>query len=46
MNGEAIYYRFLLKNGNYGETLFSLSDSKKVLHSALGETLLVKTKSE
>ncbi len=44
MNGNVIYYRFILKNGNYGETSFSLSGSKNILLSALGRNLTIKTK--
>ena len=44
MNGNVIYYRFLLKNGNYGETSFSLNGSKDILYSALGRNLDVTTK--
>ena len=44
MNGNSIYYRFLLKNGNYGETSFSLSGSKSILNATLGKNLEVITK--
>jgi len=44
MNGNVIYYRFVLKNGNYAETSFSLSGSKNILLSALGRNLTIKTK--
>ena len=44
MNGNVIYYRFLLKNGTYGETSFSLSGSKDILNTALGKNLVVTTK--
>ena len=46
MNGNVIYYRFLLRNGNYDETSFSLSGSKGVLYTSLGKDLVVTTKSE
>lgn len=46
MNGNVIYYRFLMNNGNYTETSFSLSGSKAILNGALGENLVVTTKAE
>lgn len=46
MNGNVIYYRFLMNNGNYTETSFSLSGSKAILNSVLGENLVVTTKVE
>ena len=46
MNGNVIYYRFLLRNGNYDETSFSLSGSKNVLYTSLGKDLVVTTKPE
>lgn len=46
MNGNVIYYRFLMNNGNYAETSFSLSGSKTILNGALGENLVVITKVE
>lgn len=46
MNGNVIYYRFLMDNGNYAETSFSLSGSKGILNGALGENLVVTTKAE
>ena len=46
MNGNVIYYRFLLRNGNYGETSFSLSGSKSVIYTSLGNDLVVTTKPE
>jgi len=46
MNGNVIYYRFLMGNGNYAETSFSLSGSKSILNGALGENLVVTTKAE
>jgi len=44
MNGNVIYYRFVLKYGNYAETSFSLSGSKNVSLSVLGSDLSIKTK--
>lgn len=44
MNGNVIYYRFLLKNGSYAETSFSLYGSKEILNTALGKNLVVTTK--
>ena len=46
MNGNDIYYRFLMDNGNYTETSFSLSGSKAILNGALGENLVVTTRAE
>jgi len=46
MNGNVIYYRFLMNNGNYTETSFSLSGSKAILNAALGKDLVVTTKAE
>jgi hypothetical protein len=46
MNGNVIYYRFLMDNGDYAETSFSLSGSKSILNDALGENLVVTTKAE
>ncbi len=43
MNGNNITYRFLLENGGYGETQFSLFGSKKVLTSIFGNQLTVRT---
>ena len=37
MNGIAIRFRFLLDNGDYRETLFSLRGSKRAMSAALGE---------
>jgi hypothetical protein len=37
MNGIAIRFRFLLENGDYRETLFSLRGSKRAMSAALGE---------
>jgi len=44
MNGNVIYYRFLLKNGSYAETFFSLYGSKEILNTALGKNLVITTK--
>ena len=45
MNGHKIYYRFILENGGYGETDFSLSGSKNILRQVLGRKLKVRTDS-
>jgi len=44
MNGNVIYFRFLMGNGNYAETSFSLSGSKTMLNAALGNDLVISTK--
>jgi len=44
MNGNVIYYRFLLRNRTYAETSFSLSGSKNILFSALGRDLTIEIK--
>jgi hypothetical protein len=44
MNGNVIYFRFLMGNENYAETSFSLSGSKAILNAALGKDLVVTTK--
>ncbi len=44
MNGNVIYFRFLMGNENYAETSFSLSGSKAMLNGALGKDLVVTTK--
>lgn len=44
MNGNVIYFRFLMGNENYAETSFSLSGSKAMLNGALGNDLVVTTK--
>ena len=46
MNGNVIYFRFLMNNENYAETSFSLSGSKSILNAALGKDLVVTTKPE
>ena len=44
MNGNVIYFRFLMNNENYAETSFPLSGSKAILNAALGKDLVVTTK--
>ena len=44
MNGNLIYFRFLLKNGSNAETSFSLYGSKDILNTELGRNLVVTTK--
>jgi len=44
MNGNVIYFRFLMNNENYTETSFPLSGSKAILNAALGKDLVVTTK--
>ena len=44
MNGNVIYFRFIMGNENYAETSFSLSGSKAMLNGALGKDLVVTTK--
>jgi hypothetical protein len=46
MNGNVLYFRFLMNNENYAETSFSLSGSKAGLNGALGKDLIVTTKHE
>jgi hypothetical protein len=46
MNGNVIYYRFILQNGNYGETSFSLSGSKSIIYNSIGKNLSVIIKTE
>ena len=41
MNGIVIYYRFRLANGDYRQTEFSLSGSKRALTEAIGEQVVV-----
>jgi hypothetical protein len=41
MNGGTITFRFMLENGSYKETKFSLSGSKKATLSALGTNLTI-----
>ncbi len=43
MNGSEITYRFMLQPYGYGETSFSLSNSKRILLEALGYDLVVST---
>jgi hypothetical protein len=46
MNGNVLYFRFLMNNENYAETSFSLSGSKAGLNGALGKDLIVITRHE
>ena len=46
MNGNVIYYRFILQNGSCGETSFSLSGSKSVIYNSIGKDLSIITKAE
>ena len=46
INGNVISFRFLLRNGNYDETSFSLSGSKSIIYTSLGNDLVVTTKPE
>jgi hypothetical protein len=46
MNGNVIYYRFILQNGSYGETSFSLSGSKSVIYNSIGKDLSVLKRAE
>lgn len=41
MNGVNLRFRFMLKNGDYRETLFSLLGSKRAMSTALGENVQV-----
>ena len=41
MNGVGLRFRFLLENGDYRETLFSLSGSKRAMSAALGDGISV-----
>ncbi len=41
INGNKIYYRFLMDNGYYAETSFSLFGSRGMLNKALGKNLLI-----
>lgn len=41
MNGSTITFRFMLENGSYKETKFSLSGSKKATLSALGSDITI-----
>lgn len=43
MNGNTITYRFILENGGYGETAFSLSGSKRTLTDVLGNKITIRT---
>jgi len=41
MNGVGLRFRFLLENGDYRETLFSLRGSKRAMSAALGTSVSV-----
>ncbi len=41
MNGSTITFRFMLENGSYNETNFSLSGSKRATLSALGSGISI-----
>lgn len=41
MNGSTVTYRFMLDNGSYKETYFSLSGSKRATLSALGPDISI-----
>jgi len=41
MNGKKITYRFILENGGYDETIFSLAGSKNAITTALGNNLRI-----
>jgi len=41
MNGSTIVFRFILENGSYKQTEFSLSGSKKATLSALGSNITI-----
>ncbi len=43
MNGVGLRFRFLLENGDYRETLFSLRGSKRAMSTALGVNIGVST---
>ncbi len=45
MNGNKITYRFLLENEGYDEIDFSLSGSKRILYSIIGDKVTVRTDS-
>ena len=42
MNGVNLKFRFMLANGDYRETLFSLVGSKRAVTAALGEDIIVR----
>jgi hypothetical protein len=44
MNGSTITFRFMLENGSYKETNFSLNGSKRATVSALGSDISIKPK--
>lgn len=41
MNGSTVTFRFMLENGSYSETNFSLSGSKRATFSALGPDISI-----
>ncbi len=41
MNGSIITYRFMLENGSYNETKFSLAGSKRATSSVLGSEITI-----
>jgi hypothetical protein len=41
MNGSTVTFRFMLENGSYGETQFSLAGSKRATLSVLGENITI-----
>lgn len=41
MNGSTIIFRFMLENGSYKETIFSLNGSKKATLTALGSGITI-----
>jgi len=43
MNGNSIIYRFILENGGYAETRFSLLGSKRTLTEILGSNITIRT---
>ena len=43
MNGVGLRFRFLLENGDYRETLFSLRGSKRAMSTAIGVNISVST---
>lgn len=43
MNGISISFRFVLDNGDYRETKFSLSGSKHTMQTAFGQDIIVTT---
>ncbi|MFT5351752.1 MAG: hypothetical protein ACI9MF_002577, partial [Gammaproteobacteria bacterium] len=43
MNGVGLRFRFIIENGDYRETLFSLFGSKRAMSAALGNGITVNT---